>query len=134
LTTLSRNVIRDQLREHRRGTELAATWDKIDLSLGQVFAAMAEQPMPDHVLRKDETRDLVHMAIANLPEQYRLVLVRKYIDEVSIAAVAAELGLTEQAAKSLLARARRVFRDTFFSISDGFATEKSSTVQLQVQS
>lgn len=121
LTTLSRNVIRDQLRAHRRGSELAATWARIDTSLGQVFAAMADAPLPGDVLARSETRDLVHMAIANLPPQYRTVLVRKYMDDISLAAMAEELGLSQDAAKSLLARARRAFRDAFTIFSQSFA-------------
>lgn len=121
LTTLSRNVIRDQLRAHRRGSELAATWERIDTSLGQVFAAMADVPLPGDVVDRSETRDLVHMAIANLPPQYRAVLERKYFDDASLAVVAQELGVTEDAAKSLLARARRAFRDAFYIFSQSFA-------------
>ncbi len=121
LTTLSRNIIRDQLRAHRRGSELAATWARIDTSLGQVFAAMADAPLPGDVLDRSETRDLVHMAIANLPPQYRTVLVRKYMDDISLAAMADELGLSQDAAKSLLARARRAFRDAFTIFSQSFA-------------
>src|SRR5438046_6967761 len=33
LTVLSRNVIRDHLRAHKRSDELAQTWDKIDATL-----------------------------------------------------------------------------------------------------
>jgi RNA polymerase sigma-70 factor, ECF subfamily len=125
LINMSRNVIRDHVRQHRRGSQLAATWEKIDLSLSQVFAAMAEQPLPGDVLDRQETRDLVHMAIANLPPQYRTVLLRKYIDDASMTVVAQELGISEDATKSLLARARRAFRDAFFAISNEFAEVQS---------
>src|SRR5580765_6440071 len=46
LTVLSRNVIRDHLRAHTRSDQLATTWDRIDSTLAQTFAAMAEQPLP----------------------------------------------------------------------------------------
>ncbi|MBK7534429.1 MAG: sigma-70 family RNA polymerase sigma factor [Myxococcales bacterium] len=121
LSTLSRNVIRDQLRAHRRGDKLAASWDQIDQSLGQIFAALAEAPLPGEVLLRHETRDLVHMAIANLPETYRTALTRKYIDGDSIEQLAASLGLTPDAAKSLLARARRAFREAFSALSHTFS-------------
>jgi RNA polymerase sigma-70 factor, ECF subfamily len=117
LTVLSRNVIRDQLRAHRRSDELASTWEKIDATLAQTFAAMAERPLPGEVLERAETRDLVHMAVANLPEQYRNALTRKYVDGESLETLAGELGISVDAAKSLLARARRAFRDTFATLS-----------------
>jgi RNA polymerase sigma-70 factor, ECF subfamily len=116
LTTLSRNVIRDQLRAHRRADELAATWDRIDQSLAQVYQAMADEPLPGDVLARVETRDLVNMAIAHLPEQYRRVLARKYVDGEAVETLAGELGISVDATKSLLARARRAFRDTFTAL------------------
>jgi len=117
LTVLSRNVIRDHLKAHRRSDELAAAWERIDATLAQTFAAMAERPLPGEVLERAETRDLVHMAVANLPEQYRTALTRKYVDGESLETLAGELGISIDAAKSLLARARRAFRDTFATLS-----------------
>jgi RNA polymerase sigma-70 factor (ECF subfamily) len=121
LTTLSRNVIRDHVRDHRRSDALAATWERIDATLAQTFAAMAQRPLPGEVLERAETRDLVHMAIANLPEQYRTALTRKYVDGATLDTLADELGLSVDAAKSLLARARRAFRDTFATLSATFS-------------
>ena len=117
LTVLSRNVIRDHLRAHRRADELAATWDRIDQSLSQVYQALAEEPLPGEVLVREETRDLVNMAIAHLPEQYRVVLARKYVDGEPLETLAGELGISVDATKSLLAGARRAFRDTFATLS-----------------
>jgi RNA polymerase sigma-70 factor, ECF subfamily len=121
LTVLSRNVIRDHLRAHKRTDELAATWERIDATLAQTFAAMAERPLPGEVLERAETRDLVHMAVANLPEQYRNALTRKYVDGESLETLAGELGISVDATKSLLARARRAFRDTFATLSANLA-------------
>ncbi|MBX3160563.1 MAG: sigma-70 family RNA polymerase sigma factor [Deltaproteobacteria bacterium] len=117
LTVLSRNVIRDHLRAHKRSDELAGAWERIDATLAQTFASMAERPLPGEVLERAETRDLVHMAVANLPEQYRTALTRKYVDGESLETLAGELGISVDAAKSLLARARRAFRDTFATLS-----------------
>lgn len=116
LTTLSRNVIRDQLRAHRRADELAATWDRIDRSLAQVYQALADAPLSGDVLERAETRDLVNMTIAHLPDQYRRVLARKYVDGQPLETLASELGISVDATKSLLARARRAFRDTFAAL------------------
>ena len=117
LTVLSRNVIRDQLRAHKRSDELQSTWERIDATLAQTFASMAETPLPGEVLERAETRDLVHMAIANLPDPYRSALTRKYVDGESLETLAGELGISVDATKSLLARARRAFRDTFATLS-----------------
>ena len=113
LTVLSRNVIRDHLRDHHRVEQ----WERIDFALAQTFAAMAERPLPGDVLERAETRDLVHIAIAHLPEQYRKALTRKYVDGDSLETLARDLGISVDAVKSLLARARRAFRDTFETVS-----------------
>jgi len=121
LTILSRNVIRDHLRDHKRTDQFQAAWERIDATLAQTFAAMAERPLPGDVLERAETRDLVHMAVANLPEQYRTVLTRKYVDGESLETLSGELGISVDATKSLLARARRAFRDTFATLSANFS-------------
>jgi RNA polymerase sigma-70 factor (ECF subfamily) len=113
LTVLSRNVIRDHLRDHRRVDQ----WERIDVALAQTFAAMAEKPLPGEVLERAETRDLVHIAIAHLPEQYRKALTRKYVDGDSLETLARDLGISVDAVKSLLARARRAFRETLMTVS-----------------
>jgi RNA polymerase sigma-70 factor (ECF subfamily) len=117
LTTLSRNVVRDLLRSHRRGSDLAAAWERIDHSLAQIYGAMASAPLPGEVLAREETRDLVQMAIANLPDTYRRAIARTYIDGQTVPQLAAELGLSVDAAKSQLARARRAFRDAFETLA-----------------
>ncbi len=121
LAVMSRNVIRDHLKSHRRSDELASAWERIDATLAQTFGAMAEQPLPGEVLARAETRDLVHMTIANLPEQYKAALTRKYVDGESLATLASELGISIDATKSLLARARRAFRETLTTLSTTFA-------------
>jgi RNA polymerase sigma-70 factor (ECF subfamily) len=113
LTTLSRNVIRDHLRAHHRADEVAERWDRIDASLSQLYDALERTPLPGDVLARAETRDLVTMTIAHLPESYRLALARKYVDDKSLEDLASEMGLSVDAAKSLLARARRAFKETF---------------------
>lgn len=123
LTTLSRNVIRDHLREHRRADEVAERWDRIDASLTQLYDALERAPLPGEVLARAETRDLVNMTIAHLPEQYRLALARKYVDDKSLEDLAGELGVSIDAAKSLLARARRAFKETFSTL--GHALEEA---------
>lgn len=53
--------------------------------------------------------EAVMAALASLPQNQRLALTLRYLDDHSVAEVADELELTYQAAESLLARARRSF-------------------------
>jgi RNA polymerase sigma-70 factor, ECF subfamily len=117
LCSLSRNIIRDQLRAHRRSDELAAMWERIDHSLAQIFESLDRAPLSDEVIARAETCDMVNMTIANLPERYREILQRKYIQGQSLDALASDLRMSSEAAKSLLARARRAFREAFSTLS-----------------
>ena len=113
LIVLSRNVIRDHLRAHHRSDRLHAAGEQLDATLAQSFAALAEHPLARELLERAEVRAEVHRAVAELPDQYRTALTRKYVDGESLDTVAGELGISSDAAKSLLARARRALRDRF---------------------
>jgi len=117
LCVLSRNVIRRHVKSHRRSQELQAMWDRIDETLAQVFAALDREPLTDEVIEREETRDLVNVTIAHLPDRYRAVLEQKYVGGQTLADLAQRLDVSEDAAKSLLARARRAFRETFLALS-----------------
>lgn len=125
LHSLSRNVIRDHLRAHRRSDELIARWERIDQSLAQIFTALDQTPLSDEIVARAETRDMVGMTIANLPDNYRDVLHRKYVQGLSLADLAGELGMSKDAVKSLLARARRAFKETFSALTREMAEVQS---------
>ncbi len=129
LCGLARNVIRTQLRAVRRGHELRETWERIDATLVQVFQNLDQAPLGDEVLAREETRDLVQMTIANLPDDYRDALERKYLRGESLRELAAAHACSESAAKSLLARARRAFKDAFAALAGAFAQEESDHVR-----
>jgi RNA polymerase sigma-70 factor, ECF subfamily len=117
LCTLSRNIIRRHLAHHPRTRELDARWQRIDATLGELFAALDGAPLSDELVARQETRDLVSMTVANLPEHYRSVLEQKYVGGRTLEEMAGELELSVDAIKSLLARARRAFRETFSTLS-----------------
>lgn len=117
LALLSRNVVRRHLKAHRRSDELVEMWARIDAALAAIFDALDAAPLSDEVIARDETRELVNMTFAELPERYRQLLERKYVAGESMDDIASSLGVSPDAAKSLLARARRAFRATFQTLS-----------------
>jgi len=117
LRFLSRNIIRDMLSKHRRGMQLQTVWDRIDQSLRDSYSKMDSELLPDAVLEQEETRELVDMALANLPPQYREVLVAKYIENQSLDAIATFRETSIDSVKSMLRRARGAFRECFLAIS-----------------
>ncbi len=71
----------------------------------------ADQDDPASKQELDERRAEVRAAVDKLPDQHRLALEWKYIDELSVREIAGRLDVTEKAAESILFRARRDFRD-----------------------
>lgn len=129
LCGLSRNVIRRQLRDVRRGHALSQTWERIDATLVQIFQNLDTTPLGDELLEREETRDLVRMTIANLPDDYRDALERKYVRGESLRELAVAHSCSESAAKSMLARARRAFKEAFAILAQSFAEEEVGDVR-----
>jgi RNA polymerase sigma-70 factor (ECF subfamily) len=67
----------------------------------------------DHEVRRREIGRTVHAILDRLPPRYGDALEWKYIDGLSVAEIAARLGVAVKAAESLLTRARAAFRDAF---------------------
>lgn len=120
LCLLSRNIIRTHLTRRRHKEELIAMWDQLDTALADIFESLETTPLTDEILERSETCDLVNMTISNLPEKYQIVLEQKYITGKSVKELAGSLELSEQAVKSLLARARKAFKKTFTTLSRSF--------------
>ena len=73
---------------------------------------------PEALSEQREVRRLVQAALDALPEQYGDVLEWKYVEELSVAEIAARLELGYKAAESLLTRARGAFREAIRSVVD----------------
>jgi len=67
-------------------------------------------PEAHTLLERSETRAAVRDAIAHLPEQYRRVVIMRDIEGRTTAETAADLGLTENATKVRLHRARAALK------------------------
>ncbi len=116
LCQLSRNVMRKHLKL-RKSTQSLALWERLDESLARAFARIEREALASEVLERHETHDLVYVAMGHLPDPYRHVLEQKYVAERSLSELSSELGISEDAVKSLLARARRAFREAFHTLS-----------------
>ena len=81
-------------------------------------AARAEIPVealdgavvPDDVIEHLEQAAVVQASLLALPPERRQVLVDKYVEELSVAQIAARTGKSPKAVESLLSRAREQFR------------------------
>ena len=66
--------------------------------------------VPDDILVHLEQADVVQASLLALPPERRQVLVEKYVEEHSVAQIAARIGKSPKAVESLLSRARDQFR------------------------
>ena len=120
LTYGARNYIRKALRERGRLKALGDRWEAIDRRLLAAYGKLAESPLADEILEKEETVELVQMALSNLPDNYRSALQQHYCQQRSLRDMAGSLGISEGAVKSLLHRARLAFKAAFETIAESF--------------
>jgi RNA polymerase sigma-70 factor (ECF subfamily) len=92
-------VARHKVIDHYRKT----TRNERRMSL---FAASGDDVHDRQWLPDEEPSGIVR-ALAGLSAEHRLVLVLKYLDDLTVVQIAAALGKSPQAVESLLARARR---------------------------
>jgi RNA polymerase sigma-70 factor (ECF subfamily) len=123
LTYTARNCIRKALKQRGRLKSLGDRWEVIDRKLLAAYGELASSPLPDEVLEKEETAELVQMALSNLPGNYRRALQEHYCRQRSLHEIARGLGVTEGAVKSLLHRARLAFKAAFETIANSFESE-----------
>ena len=92
--------------------------------LAQVGVELDEDTMPIG-LSDTAVGDEVELALAELPEEFRAVIVRVDVDEQSYREVADELGCPIGTVMSRLHRARRVLKSRLrgYAASEGYASE-----------
>jgi len=118
LTCIARNCIRRALEKKRQHPSQIAYWEEIDQKLLAACKELSTAPLPEEALTRQETTELVHMAMSNLPENYQRALRQRYYDQRPLQAIARYEGVTEGAVKSLLYRARQAFRTAFEMFAD----------------
>jgi RNA polymerase sigma-70 factor, ECF subfamily len=117
LTYIARNCIRKYLRRKSRDSVLPDFWKTVDHQLTKALIDLNSNILPEQLLEKKETAELVRMTLTNLPLRYQVTLRRRYFEEKSLQEMAAFEGSSEGAMKVLLHRARQAFRTTFETIS-----------------
>src|SRR5207248_11706661 len=117
LRTLARNVIRGVLAQRRRDAPREASSDRIDETLLAALARIDSQPLPQAIVERQETRELVGITLASLPPHYQEVLEARYLRGQPLEAIAREKTTTLDGVKSMLRRARAAFRDCFLALA-----------------
>jgi RNA polymerase sigma-70 factor (ECF subfamily) len=105
------NAALTKLRSRRRRPEKSIE-DLLPTFLddGHQARPARDWPEPSAALQRQETRESVRRHIAELPEDYRVVLLLRDIEELDTDETARLLGLTTGAVKTRLHRARQALR------------------------
>jgi RNA polymerase sigma-70 factor (ECF subfamily) len=116
LCFVARNSLRKALRHSRRHQSLDAVGPTLDQSTLAALGTLDENRLPDEVVERAETAELVRMALSQLSPAYRRSIEEHYFRGRPLGDVAREAGTTEGAAKIRLHRARLAFKTSFESI------------------
>ena len=109
-------IAKNKIRAHRRKRRPMLIEDLLeatDPEIDAILAAIDREPLPDSVLERQETQELVGATLASLPPDYREVLIGKYLEDLSVGELAARRGKGAKAAESTLHRARVAFGRIF---------------------
>lgn len=114
LYKIASNLCIDLLRSRRSKSSLS-----LDLELEE-----GREPSADRYLGPEETAvrgavgDVVHKAVMNLPERYRIVIVMRHLRGMSVEEIATELNLPSGTVKTHLFRAREMLRERLRPVLD----------------
>lgn len=112
LVGIAKNKIREARRK-RAPVPLEDALAEADVEIDAILAEVSREPLPDHVLERRETSELVGAALSSLPAEYQRALLDKYVEGRSTADIARATGRSAKAAESLLTRSRSAFARVF---------------------
>ena len=123
---ICRNEIVDYIRAERRMRHVVLIDDQPELR-----AAVESIEAPDEFdlvkgFGREEAARLVRVVLDRLPASYGDALEWKYIEGESVETIGKRLGIGTTAAQSLLARARRAFRESLESVFGADAADVAS--------
>lgn len=114
LCAICRNEMSDLLRKQGRERQhivLIEDYPEVQAVVDSFSAPIAEGPEANY-LRVESVR-LIQVALDRLPPKYGDVLEWKYAEGYSVKEIAQRLGIGQEAAQSLIARAKRAFADVY---------------------
>lgn len=91
-----------------------AWWRTLD---GEKSRMIRHLQTPPQMLENKELGALVRHCLSQLPADYQIVLMAKYVDDVPVEQLADHLNRSTAALRSILARARKAFRKGFVKLT-----------------
>ena len=131
LFRLTSNVCIDFLRKQKRQQHMSLTVTDED-EPGEEFAVPDPAPGPEEQIIQNDRRAAVARAMASLPEDWRVVMQLRVVEQLSYEQIAGILDIKVGTVKSRLARARTQLRKI---LKDGnfFDSDSSERMQKEVR-
>jgi RNA polymerase sigma-70 factor (ECF subfamily) len=114
---ICRHELADEHRKAKRRPEHLSLDEAAPMSHSELQLRAPPTQEPAAQFQAATHREEVMKVLKSLPTHYALALEAKYGDGLSVAAIARQLGITDIAAQSVLARAREAFRQRWLEIS-----------------
>jgi len=116
LETWLAGIARHHISRRRRRLSrerVADLLEELDPEIDRLLADLSREELPDEILERVETEDLVGATMASLPWHYQELLRDKYIESLPVDEIARRRDASPKAVESTLGRARRAFQKTF---------------------
>lgn len=117
LCAICRNEMSDWLKKQGRYREhivLIEDFPEVQAAVDSFSAPLEEGP--EAAYQRTESQRLIQVALDRLPPKYGDVLEWKYVEGHSVRDIAARLSIGQEAAQSLIARAKRAFADVYSTL------------------
>lgn len=113
-TWMSRIVLNEAIGRLRKRAAAPAALAELDTNAATVAAIIRfpSAPDPEKGLAQRQISALLEQAVDALPEPFRVVLVARIVEEMSVEETAELLGLKPETVKTRLHRARRMVRES----------------------
>ena len=125
LTYIARNRIRKALRHARRHVRFDRLWDDVDSSFFAGLQRLNEEALPDAVLERQETAELVRLALSQLAPRHQDLLRAHYFAETTIWTADPEAP-SPGAARVRLHRARLAFKAAFEAVVSALSSRQTA--------
>jgi RNA polymerase sigma-70 factor (ECF subfamily) len=113
LYKIASNLCIDQLRSRKARSALSLD---VELEEGREPAADSRSCSPEELAIRDSVQEVVQRAISNLPEKYRVVVVMRHLQDMSVEEIAGVLDMPTGTVKTHLFRAREMLRGRLRSV------------------
>lgn len=111
ITRIALNAALGRVRRKRNTVGLEAI-EHADATRVIIFPSAQSIPNPEQAMARAQVRELLEHTVEDLPEPFRIVLILRDIEDMSIDETALQLGIKHATVKTRLHRARKLMRES----------------------